>query len=269
MILSFFLPASQMQKEVERRKKLLSAACCNNLSQFTWDFVEQDVHIADFDGFGCSLLQRACFNKAFRIVNFLLKQPDIDVNAYTTLSLKTPLHIACENGDMVTVGLLIQDHRVMLNIVNFNGETPIGSAAANFHFDVMGVMIAYCGDHLVIPHNIVSTESFRETDDRFYGGLTNPKAAQMLLRKELFPARIDDAASIFALVVWLSDDFFTIRKDNNVASRRFFKICSKLPIELQMVLCNMSQGSRKLIVKMKDSEPAFDNLENMFGKVKL
>ena len=41
---------------------------------------------------------------------------------------------------------------------------------------------------------------------------------------------------------------------------RFFAIASQLPLELQMVLCHRAFGSRKDLILIKHSEPAFKKL---------
>jgi len=44
------------------------------------------------------------------------------------------------------------------------------------------------------------------------------------------------------------------------AATRFFNIASKLPMELQMILCHRVVGSRKQNILRKDSEVAFKSL---------
>jgi len=64
----------------------------------------------------------------------------------------------------------------------------------------------------------------------------------------------------FALVIFFSDRFLALqRKKSRTArrTRRFFAICAKLPLDLQMVLCNVMFGSARSLVTSKDSEPGF------------
>jgi len=67
---------------------------------------------------------------------------------------------------------------------------------------------------------------------------------------------------LFALTVFLSDDYLTLIHEVVEASRqggqrRFFVILKRLPMELQMVVANRLYGSAKSFVLTKDSEPAF------------
>ena len=91
---------------------------------------------------------------------------------------------------------------------------------------------------------------------------------------------------VYALVVFLADDFVTLRSSSSSSSsygreesgrergggrgdfeeaeeeeqgnkRRFFRMASQLPLDLQMVLCNRVFGSPKDIIHSRDSEPGF------------
>jgi hypothetical protein len=79
---------------------------------------------------------------------------------------------------------------------------------------------------------------------------------------------------MFALVVFFSDGFlhFPEQRDpkadhsdfkqlpNTLSpseARRFFLICSKLPLDLQMVICNRMFGSAKDVILSRDSEAGF------------
>ena len=70
-------------------------------------------------------------------------------------------------------------------------------------------------------------------------------------------------------MIFLSDDFLAMSPapqgkatewDLTVGVRRFFAIAVKLPMDLQMVLCNRIFGSGKDIVLTKSSEPGFRKL---------
>ena len=64
--------------------------------------------------------------------------------------------------------------------------------------------------------------------------------------------------AVFALVVFVSDEFVAVRPSAQASDpARFFVIASKLPMELQMVLCNRLFSSDKDIVLRKHSETAF------------
>ena len=79
-----------------------------------------------------------------------------------------------------------------------------------------------------------------------------------------------EEAKIFALTVFLCDNLLQL-KPGLIASTtsnpaapaaavQFFIIASKLPMELQMVLCHRAVGSMKQNILHKDSEAAFKSL---------
>jgi len=78
---------------------------------------------------------------------------------------------------------------------------------------------------------------------------------------------------VFALVVFLSDDFLVIKKKSTNADegmddpnsevnklRRFFRITQVLPIELQMMVCNRLFGSARDLIRTVHSEVAFKRM---------
>ena len=76
------------------------------------------------------------------------------------------------------------------------------------------------------------------------------------------------AAEIFALTVFLCDDLLQLKPafhlaatpDHAASATRFFAITSKLPMELQMILCHRAVGSMKQNILREDSEMAFKSL---------
>jgi len=90
--------------------------------------------------------------------------------------------------------------------------------------------------------------------------VTNPVQARHELHMKL--GLLDElAAELFATIVFLCDDLLQ-RKPAPAPSgaARFFTIASKLPMELQMVLCCRVVGSTKQNILRKDSEVAFRSL---------
>jgi len=71
------------------------------------------------------------------------------------------------------------------------------------------------------------------------------------------------AAEVFASTVFLCDDLLHLKPASYPAAAatiRFFVIASKLPMELQMILCHRAVGSMKQNIPHKDSEPSFRSL---------
>jgi len=94
--------------------------------------------------------------------------------------------------------------------------------------------------------------------------LANPAQTRHELRAKL--GVLDAlAAEVFALTVFLCDDLLQLKPALGAAltselALRFFVIASKLPMELQMILCHRALGSMKQNILHKDSEAAFKSL---------
>jgi hypothetical protein len=93
--------------------------------------------------------------------------------------------------------------------------------------------------------------------------IANPTQTRHELRVEF--GLVDAcAAELFAVMVFLCDDFLRIKEPTTSSAARFFNIVKNLPMELQMVLCYLVFGSSKENIKSKDSEPAFKSLARTF-----
>jgi len=68
------------------------------------------------------------------------------------------------------------------------------------------------------------------------------------------------AAEVFALTVFLCDGLLQLKPAIVTTTTRFFAIAKRLPMELQMILCNFVAGSKKQNILRKDSEVAFKSL---------
>jgi len=77
------------------------------------------------------------------------------------------------------------------------------------------------------------------------------------------------AAEVFALTVFLCDDLLQLKPASHLPSTRFFFIITKLPMELQMILCRRVVGSMKQNILRKDSEAAFKSLARVLSSLLL
>lgn len=75
------------------------------------------------------------------------------------------------------------------------------------------------------------------------------------------------AGELMALVIYFSDDYLRLRtlgadpKEGNFG--RFFQLAAKLPIELQMVLCNRACSLTHSVILSRDSELGFRKFAKM------
>jgi len=71
-------------------------------------------------------------------------------------------------------------------------------------------------------------------------------------------------ARVFAVVIFVSDGLLQVRKSNDLQAKsgaeRFILTATRLPMELQMILCHRVYGSMRDNVRIRESEPAFRHL---------
>ena len=158
------------------------------------------------------------------------------------------------------------------------GTTPLWYASYYGHQEVVEWLIASgrgLGDQKKVTwyrKNLSALEIARKKRHRELVSLlerlmVNPTQTRCEIRMKLDV--LDElAAELYALIVFLCDDLLQLKpvlatsSNPTAAAALFFAISSKLPMELQMVLCHRVVGSVKHIL-LKDSEAAFKSLASV------
>jgi len=221
------------------------------------------------DVLGRTILHLACDgDRSSAVIPLLLAHPGINVNAKTKDG-QTPFYSAC-GGRPSCVRELLKDSRVKVNEPAKDGSTPLWFAARYGFLDVMKWCIASGREiDLGEPGN-ARTDAIGLADRYGYSDVVtllerfkeNRVETNYAVRVEL--GFVDElAAEMFALVVFVSDGLLQVKKRVNPKSKpaaRFFRIASRLPLELQMVLCCHGMGSPKEVISGQDSGAAFKRL---------
>ena len=222
-----------------------------------------------------SALHYASFHGHSDIVKLLLAHTPASVNPNIKgWNGQTAFSLACQTGHLETAGLLLGDPRVEITLEDGLGCTPLWYASANGKTKVMKWLMAsgrdlgdlnqtgnYHGVQYTALEIAQERKKFRLTAllERF---MANSAQTRHEIRAELgFPDEL--AAEVFALIVFLCDELLHLTPAHtltNPGATRFFTIASKLPMELQMVLCHRGVGSMKQNIVSKDSEAAFKAL---------
>jgi hypothetical protein len=229
---------------------------------------------------GWTALHYASWYGHSEVVKLFLAHPAINVNVLTKAG-STPLLLSCSSGKVSVVQVLLKDPRVEITLADEGNCTPLWWAAGCGQEVVVEWLIA-CDRDLGDVKNIkgkhlggkkcTALKIAREKGEskvmslleRF---LAKPESTRHQVRVKL---GLSDAlaAEVFALTIFLCDDllqfkaiFVTHRRSATVTSiRRFFKMMSKLPMDVQMIICHRVVRSMKQNILRKDSESAFKSL---------
>jgi ankyrin repeat protein len=237
------------------------------------------------DEYDYTALHFACLYGHHEIVSVLLVHPQINVNQKSNAGW-TPFRVGCFNGKVGVVKVLLSDSRVDINMADNKGCTPLWYASCYEHLEVIKWMIASgreinldkkgkrAGNQYTATE-IARREKKTEVVSLLERLMANPIQTRHETRAEL--GLVDkDAAELFAVTVFLCDDFLRLKEPTSSSSSsslsvtdttiaiaatfRFFRIAKNLPMELQMILCYRVFGSGKENILLKDSEAAFNQL---------
>jgi len=219
-------------------------------------------------------LMEACRGGNIDIVCLLLKNPHINVNL-TSKSKVTTFKLACSLNRIKIVEILIKDKRTDINIMDIYGGSPLWTACHLNYVEVVKLLIA-SGHNLNLDQKINSTTfySFWEGTtaldiaekyksykcaDLIYAYKNNPQRTIKRVRKEINWMSLN--AEIFALMIFLSDDFVQLSNENNSSKssnvKRFFKIAIQIHFDLQLVLVNRLCGKSSDNIPLDDRQNAF------------
>ena len=266
-----------MSLSQEERGELFRNGNVEEVKRFLKDNPTWDVNEV-LNGNGWTALHLASHYGHHEIISLLLVYTEINVNQRTNHG-ETPFFLACHDEEIETAKVLLRDPQVDINPPNNLGRTPLWIACCYGNAAVIKWMIA-SGRDLFLDEkgqdwdnseyytalDIAETWFKTEVVSLLEGFVKNQTQTRHEVRVEL--GVVDAlAAELFATTVFLCDDFLRIRKpDSNSKAGRFLRIVSRLPMELQMVLCHRVYGSDKDNIPSKDSEPAFRHLASLYQK---
>lgn len=239
----------------------------------------------------------------------LLKHPRVDVNAKKSNGM-TAFAICCRWNCAKVAKLLLQDHRVSLGgqshigigesffgpglgagLGTGSGYTPEDWLVISKHSDVAKCWIASGRDMSLSPvSELLSTDDIIleklleiiDDDDvrqRFVviwllkSFNSNPQLVRYQTRLELGGFKEEPAAELFALVIFVCDDYLCSREQqqtqqhkqaNDRTVTRFFAMTSRLPMELQMIICHRVVGSVAELIHGYNVKIALRRLASVF-----
>jgi len=237
---------------------------------------------------GATAFSIACQEGHREVVEMLLADQRIDVNLGDRGG-RTPFFMASKNGRAEIATLLLASCRVDPNRLTSNCTSPLWIIAQNGHLPVAQLLLASdvpIDTHVksIFNNNTASEHGRRqvripreETEGEEEARLrhnfshlvsdliddyeVDPAAVKLKLRR-LQGIKEPYIGRMFAVVVFYSDNFLEQGGETSAALARFLGICARMPLELQMVICNRAYGSARNIVPSRDSEPGFRWLTN-------
>ena len=260
---------------LQERGKLFESGTVQEVKQFLKENPAWDVNEDLRDGY--TALHLACGYGHHEIVSVLVGHPKINVNQKTTHGF-TPFLLGCYNERAEAVNVLLKDPRVDINMVDNNGRTPLWRASYVGYVRVIKWMIAsgreitnldrkgkiWIDDEEYTAIEIARHRGHTEVVSLLERFIENQSNTRHRVRAEL--GLVDkDAAELFVRTVFLCDNFFRLMSDDHSDGNRFFRIISRLPMELQMALCHRVYGSPKNNIPSKNSEPAFRDLARVLA----
>jgi len=224
-------------------------------------------------------MDHASSNGHVEVVKLLLAHPDINVNVRNEGG-QTPISLGCERGHVSVVRVLLKDPRVNVTLGEYNGCTPLWWASWKGYHEVIEWLIASGRDLGDIENKkgkwfareYTALEIARERRNTEVVSLLEKFVAHSAQTRHELRVQLGMldalAAEIFALTVFLCDDLLQLKPalaTTTAATNalRFYSIISKLPMELQMMICHRVVGSMKQNILHNDSETAFKSLARM------
>jgi hypothetical protein len=216
-----------------------------------------------------SIFHLACIKGNIPLLKTLLSKPDVDVNSRDHES-STPFSSAVFNNNESVVELLLKDQRVDINEQDGKMRSPFWWAAYSGYDRIIKMMIG-CG-----------RDFNTETKGDHYGTKLssleiaikngNDSAVNLIRLFNEHPERARmqalgwTPASLFASVVFVCDGHLRIKPatDDDNKVKRFFKVVTQLPMELQMIVCQRACFFARDTIVSKDSEQGFRTITKMF-----
>ena len=199
---------------------------------------------------GTSPFEMACEKGNCKIVDMLLKDQRILVNEQNNNGL-TPLHIACATGNYNIVDTLLKDPRITLNETRDDKLSPLDIACiSSVPGNIKVVERILCDRRNIMPRVLLENKPLIKINTikiaKFFGYMNIVNLFEEFiadkynttykLRKKLKLLH-ENVAEILLIVRFFCNGYFKLFGKYS-KSHKFFNILYKLPIELQMVICN-------------------------------
>jgi len=231
---------------------------------------EDTEHVTNLrDWEGLSPIHAACAGGCVEMLKLLLSHPavilyKVDKQGWTCL------HHAAANGRAAIIRVLLphiirtladyQVKRFWRPTKTRSALTALDLAIVHRHMEAVKVLL--CLGRPWLPRNFSTISGYLAINALVQSYVLNSEATVSKLRLELGFA-CEEAAALFAIVVFLSEGLLAFRIRERVLRqrrRRFLQMLERLPVELQMRICCLTFGLDKPHLLSEETEPAFCHL---------
>jgi len=202
---------------------------------------------------GLTYLHYACRVGFVSHVKVLLEHPDIDVNA-VDFSDYTPIEYAFVNMHWNVAKLLLMDPRCDIYMKGDDGSASIISNIASKYRNALELLLVYRENEMTEAlldriNNRWSTFYINAPPHPLIKKFRGDRVGTLcMLRYKLKdPNKQDNAAHVFVTCLLVQDGYLR-PVDPGSSCQRFFGIMTRLPTEIQMMLCNRLSGSSKAFI---------------------
>jgi len=205
---------------------------------------------------GVTALRRACsyfnFKTSLVILKLICAHPGVDLNVVDNDNT-SPLWNACFRGDLLCVQFLLAHAEF--------GELR-RDVRAKEKRDVFSRLT--CNWEGKTALEVSKSPEVREVMASYQ---SRPRETRRRLRLQL-GLLAEDVANLFACAVLVSDGYLQLRRAaQRKRAARFFAIISRLPMELQMMMCHRRYRSAKVFVLSGDTEAALNKIIRCFSSL--
>lgn len=238
---------------------------------------------------GRSLLHIIVKSEGTKMLKIVLSSQNLtNVNTKNDYGF-TPLHVACMNRNLDAVKLLLEIDDVKASLFDNMRRSALYLAVHLQDMDMVEQLMISGkdlgsferGNEYIYEESLTPIELAKDYDNYKLAGLlerfkSNPHKVRHELRVKLVPHT--EVASLFAMIVFICDDLLSVvtkkgllktvlgyfasasSKENHTKTCRFFNLVTRLPMELQMLVCHRYIGSSKNNISVVHSETAFGSL---------
>ena len=240
------------------------------------------INPTDFEGppeFHCKRTKKGVFhiavdNRDIQTINHLVKCPLLNVNKLDGQG-RTPLQLACDTKNPHLVKALLRSPTIDIDLKRLHSiHTFVTDAIKGCKPEMLELFMAKrtstldFSKFIPVPTYATAVDIDGKIHRLISEYLEDPEAMILKLRwKQQYPELM--AATLFWAVVFLCDGYMDFRQIPSTGPpinyrkgklRKFLRIVQRLPMELQMIMCNRALGLSRDLIPSNEREFVFKSL---------